>query len=58
MHIEEKQVIGERDPDLDWEEDFRVFNYRGYKWKEVGDEDNYYRGKVNILMFEIYIKDK
>ena len=25
----------ERDPDLEWEEDFRVSNYREDHWKEV-----------------------
>ena len=35
MHITEKMVTGKRDPDLEWEEDFRVSTDREQQWKEV-----------------------
>ena len=35
----EKQVMEERGPDLDWEEDFRISDDMQQRWKEAEEED-------------------
>ena len=34
VHIVEEQVIEERDPDPEWEEDFRIYTDRDQHWRE------------------------
>ena len=58
VHIAEKQVMEERDRDLEWEEDFRIYTDREEHWKEVEEEENEYRGKVHDLRWDIYMKEK
>ena len=36
----------------------RYFSGRGEHWREVEEEDNQYRGKVNDLRWGVYIKYK
>ena len=46
----------ERDPDLEWEEYFNIYNYREDHWKEVEEENNEYRGRFHALRWELYMK--
>ena len=57
-NIAEEQVMEEKTPDLEWEEDFRFSDDRGQKWRGVGQEDNYYMCKFHLLSWWVYTKDK
>ena len=58
MNIAEKQVTEERDPNIEWEEDFRISNDREEHWKEVEEKENDERGNCNALMWGFYMKEK
>ena len=47
--MEDKHVMEETDPELEGEEGFRIYDYREENWKQVEEEENEYRGKVNDL---------
>ena len=47
----------ERDPELEWGDDFRVSTDREENWKEIEEDDSEYRGKVHALRWEVYMKD-
>ena len=47
MNIAEKQAMEERDPNLQWEEDYMISNDREEHCKKVEDKDNKYRGKCH-----------
>ena len=56
VHTAEEQVMEERDPDIEWEEDFRISTDREEHWKEIEEEDNKDRGKVHALWWEVYLR--
>ena len=58
VHIAEEQVMEERYPDLEWDEDFIISTDSEQHWKEAEEEENEYRGKVCDLRWEVYTKEK
>ena len=56
--IAEEEVMEEKDPDLQCEENFRVSDDSYEKWKEVEEEDNDEMGKVNYQRLDVQTKEK
>ena len=56
-YISEDQVLEERDPDLNEEEDIRFDEIREAHWRDVAEEDDY-KNKIHDLSWEVYVKDK
>ena len=47
----------ERDPDLNEEEDIRLYEIREEHWMDVAEE-GYNKNKIHALRWEVYVKEK
>ena len=54
----EEQKRGERDPELEVEEDIMLLNNRDNHWKDVVEENHKDKGEVHALRWEVYMKEK
>ena len=56
-YMPEDQVLEERDPDLNNEEDIRLDAIREEHWRDFAEEGDDKR-RIHALRWEVYIKDK
>ena len=50
-------MLEERDPDLNEEEDIRLYEFREDHWKDAAEEGDD-KKKICALRWKIYVKDK
>ena len=58
VNIADKIVMEQRDPNIEQEEDFSIYNDREEHWKEVEEKKNLERGKFHALLWQVYMKQK
>ena len=51
----EDQVVEERDPDLNEEEDIRLDEIREEHWRDIAEEGGD-KNKIHALRWEVYVK--
>ena len=54
----DEQVVDERGPQLEMEEDIRILDNRQEHWEEVFEDNNENRSKVHALRWEVSMKYK
>ena len=57
IDMSEEQVAGERDKDLNEEEDIRLDGIREENWKDIAEEGDD-KNKIHALRWEVYVKNK
>ena len=57
MDLSEEQVLEERDPNLNEDEDIRTYEIRDNHWRDVAEEGDD-KNNIHDLRWDVYVKEE